>query len=278
MASFKKGLDYFRLETDIEQDKKIQLLEAEFGLKGFAIYLKLLLRIYRDEGYYMEWDKDTRLLFAKSVGESGGLVDEVVHGLVRRGLFSQSVFDRFNVLTSASIQHRYLEAVKRREKVDFDSRFNLIGSNVNNQYRNVNIINQNVNTEEQRREEKSREENNTHTASAGPREEEDSPGDATGVFEDPPTEDEVVEYGNMHGIPPEECKTFFLKYDKENWLKFNKSAGQYLPIKNWRKELAYQHRRGWLKEQSNRNNGKYSTNSNQKTRGDIQAEQLQDFQ
>lgn len=41
----KEGLDYFPLDTDIAEDEKILYLEAETGLEGFAIYVKLLSTI-----------------------------------------------------------------------------------------------------------------------------------------------------------------------------------------------------------------------------------------
>ena len=49
----KEGLDYFPLDTDIAEDEKILYLEAETGLEGFAIYVKLLSTIYRNSYYMM---------------------------------------------------------------------------------------------------------------------------------------------------------------------------------------------------------------------------------
>ena len=40
----KNGVDYFPL--DVHLDKKFELIEAEFGLTGFAVVVKLLQRIY----------------------------------------------------------------------------------------------------------------------------------------------------------------------------------------------------------------------------------------
>ena len=36
----KEGVDYFPL--DVAMDTKVELLEAQFGLKGFAVFVKLL--------------------------------------------------------------------------------------------------------------------------------------------------------------------------------------------------------------------------------------------
>ena len=40
----KEGLDYFELDCHMEE--KVRLIQAEFGLKGFAIVVKLYQKIY----------------------------------------------------------------------------------------------------------------------------------------------------------------------------------------------------------------------------------------
>ena len=54
----KTGLDYFPL--DVSFDDNIELLEAEEGLEGFAILIKLWQKIYSN-GYYIEWNEDSLL-------------------------------------------------------------------------------------------------------------------------------------------------------------------------------------------------------------------------
>ena len=58
----KVGLDYFPFEC--QNDERIRLIQAEYGLKGFAIVVKLLQKIYGEFGYYCEWDEERSLLFA----------------------------------------------------------------------------------------------------------------------------------------------------------------------------------------------------------------------
>lgn len=62
----KVGLDYF--ELDCHMDEKFELIEAEFGLKGFAIVIKLYQSIYLGFGYYCEWTPDISLLWARRLG------------------------------------------------------------------------------------------------------------------------------------------------------------------------------------------------------------------
>ena len=47
-----EGIPYFPL--DVYVDDKIRLIEAEFGLKGFAVIVKLYQKIYGGFGYYCE--------------------------------------------------------------------------------------------------------------------------------------------------------------------------------------------------------------------------------
>lgn len=140
----KIGLDYFPLDTNIDGDDKIQLIEAEFGSKGFAIIIKLFCKIYADKGYYYNWTEVEKLLFAKRMGETVGLVDEIVKRSVKWGLFEESVFNQFQVLTSSAIQSRFLEAVSRRENIEMFKEFLLIDISDYKNRVNVNINSINV--------------------------------------------------------------------------------------------------------------------------------------
>ena len=154
-----KGIPYFSLHTDLLSDRRVKLLRAEFGIKGFGIWIDLLIQIYADEGYFLKWDDETKLLFASDVGESGNLVDEVVKGSVKRGLFDKSVFDQFKVLTSKRIQETYLNAIKRRTtETEIDARFLCLPPSADIISGNVNISLKNVDRSAQSRVEKSKEE------------------------------------------------------------------------------------------------------------------------
>lgn len=106
----KKGLDYFPLDVDFFDDDKIALVSARFEEKGELIAIKLLCKIYKDNGYYYQWGEDEAKLFAKRVvGEASqyALVNDVVHDLVKRGFFDKSIFNSTKILTSKGIQTRY---------------------------------------------------------------------------------------------------------------------------------------------------------------------------
>lgn len=112
----KEGLDYFSL--DCYMDSKIKLIQAEYGLKGFAIVVKLWQMIYREHGYYSEWNDEKALLFAYEECSDCGvkLLNEIVETCFRRDIFSEKLFRKYRILTSSGIQKRYFLAVDRRRK------------------------------------------------------------------------------------------------------------------------------------------------------------------
>ena len=161
----KVGLDYF--ELDCQMEEKVRLIQAEYGLKGFAVFVKLLQRIYGENGYYCEWTQDSELLFMSENGLDSGclqLLREIVSACIRRNIFSERLFKEYGILTSSGVQKQYLKATVKREVVDLKKEYLLISVPENR--KNVvinsissygNSINGVINT--QSRVEKSREDN-----------------------------------------------------------------------------------------------------------------------
>ena len=135
------GINYFPLNVHL--DDKFELIEAEFGLKGFAIVVKLFQKIYGQQGYYCEWTEDVALLFGKNVGLGGDAVSEIVRAAIKRGIFDSELYDKYQILTSRGIQERYFEAVSRRKEAEVRKEYLLI--KVDQIYKNVRILNENVN-------------------------------------------------------------------------------------------------------------------------------------
>ncbi len=110
MARPKKiGLEYFPL--DCQMDDKVEMLEAEHGLVGFAVYLKLLQHIYQTENAEL----DMSIVFRwKTLGKQLEMTIEMLQAHVETmfqvGLFDRAAYTERQMLTSNGIQ-------KRREKV-----------------------------------------------------------------------------------------------------------------------------------------------------------------
>lgn len=144
----KDGIDGFFLNCQL--DEKFELIEAEFGLKGFAILIKLLQRIYGEHGYYCEYNSDISLLLAAkwNVASTGGdavnphkqlsgadnsssggrknLIDHVVAASIRRGIFDKTMYEKYGILTSVGIQKRYKIATRKRVDVVWKNEYLLL--------------------------------------------------------------------------------------------------------------------------------------------------------
>ena len=137
----KSGIPYFPLDT--KMDTSMELLEAEFGLKGFAVIVKLYQLIYGEHGYFGEWNDEVRLLFSRKNGVGGDLVSNVIETAIKRGIFSGEKFEKYGILTSRGIQERYLKAVARRQEIKLESKYLLVSCDL--LPKNVTISSGNVN-------------------------------------------------------------------------------------------------------------------------------------
>lgn len=166
--NYKVGLDYFELCCHL--DDEVKLVQAEYGLKAFAVIVKLWQKIYGERGYYCEWNDDTLLLFMSENGLIGdgnkNLIKDIVSACTRRNIFSAELFKKYGILTSSGVQKRYLKAVSKRESVELIKEYLLISVGKNKENVVIKSISGGRNTENdtgnaQSRVEKSREENNT---------------------------------------------------------------------------------------------------------------------
>ena len=119
----KEGLDYFPL--DVVLDDKFSIIEAEHGLVGFAICIKLLQKIY-SEGYFYTWGEMEQILFSKAVSTDRNEVTSVVSDCLKWGLFSMQKFETYGILTSKGIQERYVSAIYKRANVEMINEYLLI--------------------------------------------------------------------------------------------------------------------------------------------------------
>jgi len=123
----KIGLDYFSL--DVNLDDNVELMEADCGLQGFAIMIKLWQKIYA-EGYFIEWKDDNALLFSRKINTEITLVNSVVTVCLSRGIFNNELYEKYQILTSKGIQKRYLTVCKqlKRTAVPFNEDYILVNS------------------------------------------------------------------------------------------------------------------------------------------------------
>lgn len=146
----KKGLDYFPLDVGFFDDDKIAFVSARFQEKGELIAIKLLCKIYKDNGYYYQWGNDEAILFAKRVvGDPSQhtLANDVVHELVKRGFFDKGIFNSFKILTSKGIQERYRKICSDCKRIfEIDQKIRLI--DIENKEKPVSSVKSAVSSEE----------------------------------------------------------------------------------------------------------------------------------
>jgi len=119
----KQGIDYFPL--DVVLDDKFAIIEAEHGLEGFAIVIKLLQKIY-SEGYFYKWEEMQLILFSKSISVDRNTVANVVNDCIKWKIFDEGLYSKYKILTSKGIQTRYIQAVYKRVGVEMIEEYLLI--------------------------------------------------------------------------------------------------------------------------------------------------------
>ena len=127
----KRSLDYFPLDVNIFNDRKIKRLIKMAGGKAFSVYVYLLAQIYGDNGYFTTWD----LCFAEDIADALGegfdedFVNDTLSLCLNLGLFDEEIFKKYEVLTSRSIQTRFIEikSINSENLIKFiDEKLNLL--------------------------------------------------------------------------------------------------------------------------------------------------------
>lgn len=233
-----ESLKYFPLDVDFFDDPKILFVADKFGDKGELIIIKLLCKIYRN-GYFLKWDNDYALVFARKYFSStkSTLCQEVVQELLKRGFFDETIFKSFNVLTSAAIQDRWQRIiVSSKRKATIRSEFCLLTKKEEtpvNGGRNPSLLGTNPRkpnikyTKEKKGKEKKEKErdiyipadfsNSQHSDSEEP-------------LRAPPTKGEFMNYCTLHGFNPQYAEHLFDTCSAHGWLAQKTRA----PIADWK--------------------------------------------
>lgn len=102
-----------------DQCDGLTIIENEFGLKGFAIFIKLLQKICgSSEGYYIKWNDRVGSLFASELHVGKPLALETVNRMISEGLFDKSLYDTYGILTADYIQRNWYDVKKRSYKIE----------------------------------------------------------------------------------------------------------------------------------------------------------------
>jgi len=133
----KEGIEYFPLDVDMDQDDKVYFIEAKYGITGFAVVVKLLMRIYKNGYYYLFTNKES-IIFSKQTSADIDLINNVVHDCIDENFFNKNLYENYKILTSNGIQKRFFEICSRRKKITVLKEYLLINPN---NYNNLVIVN-----------------------------------------------------------------------------------------------------------------------------------------
>ena len=121
----KKGLDYFPLDVNIDSDDKLKILEGLYGIVGFGVVIKVLMKIY-DNGFYYEWQEIEPILMAERTKVDVETTKNIIKDSVKYGLFNEKLFNNYQILTSIGIQKRYFNACGKRKKGEAEREYLLL--------------------------------------------------------------------------------------------------------------------------------------------------------
>lgn len=122
----KIGIQYFSHDVDMAQDKKIKLIKAKHGLIGYAVFLRLLEEVYKENGYYLKIDEDFNILFSDDNNINYNDYILILNDCINKELFDEELYKKHNILTSRRIQENYASATERRKEVEFIQEYLLV--------------------------------------------------------------------------------------------------------------------------------------------------------
>lgn len=115
MANIKTGLNYFTIDTDRYQDRRIKRLKKKKGCSGLSVYDYILCETYRVRGCYLEYDENTVFDVAEYFGLDESDVRSIIDYCGSIGLFNdKKLLD--GIITSESIQSRYTDMCLRAKR------------------------------------------------------------------------------------------------------------------------------------------------------------------
>jgi DNA-binding transcriptional regulator YiaG len=112
----KDGLAYFQHDVGMSNDEKIEALEAVHGNDGYAVFNKLLERIFKSFGKLDLSDDVQRLSIARKCNVSSEKFEQIIIDAVRFRLFDEESWTTEKRLTSCRIKQQLEVVEEERER------------------------------------------------------------------------------------------------------------------------------------------------------------------
>jgi len=104
------------METTFYSDRKILRLRRACGDAGIIIYTYILTLVYGENGYYLDYSKETVIDIANAFSYSERKVSETINFCARAELIDEDAFLKQKIITSIGIQQRYIDAIKKLDR------------------------------------------------------------------------------------------------------------------------------------------------------------------
>lgn len=219
----KPDLEYFPLDTNVIHDRKIRKLINKQGSDGFLVYITILCEVYRDKGYYIDYDEDLCFHISDQLpGISEEKVEEILNYCISINLFDSTLYETRAILTSVGIQRRYDEIIKKFKKriVRIDEKYFLL--QVSSEEKDITSEETGITSEENP---VSSEETVVNSAETGERKGKEKKGKEIKINSLSISEKQRVGFLELFVIEknyePEEADRFVDHYSKSAWLDKN---------------------------------------------------------
>ena len=103
----KPGLDYFPLDVNFFQDRKVRRIPNRHHAAGIAALTSLLCLIYKEKGFYVAWNQDTLFDISQEVCCEEEEMQAIIDDCLSVGLFDTYIYKEYGILTSQAIQEQY---------------------------------------------------------------------------------------------------------------------------------------------------------------------------
>ena len=103
----KSGLDYFPLDVNFLQDRKVRRISSRHHAAGIAALTSLFCLIYKEKGFYIAWNQDTLFDISQEVCCEEEEMQAIIDDCLSVGLFDTYIYKEYGILTSQAIQEQY---------------------------------------------------------------------------------------------------------------------------------------------------------------------------
>ena len=144
----KPGLDYFPLDVNFFQDRKVRRISNRHHAAGIAALTSLLCLIYKEKGFYVAWNQDTLFDISLEVCCEEEEMQAIIDDCLSVGLFDTYIYKEYGILTSQAIQEQYHKIItdsRRKYKLPLE-RFWLIKEGEDGTENNSAEIRNNINS------------------------------------------------------------------------------------------------------------------------------------